>query len=90
MAKIQRPIILIRDAFKKLNFDPEKKRVPKRALLRFISFVEDLDDPRLQSITSYPLTDILFIAFLAILAGCSNWVDIGIFADLKKGISKSS
>ena len=84
MAKIQRPIILIRNAFKKLEFNPEKKRIPKRALLRFISFIEDLEDPRLESITSYPLTHILFIAFLAIVAGCSNWTDISLFADLKK------
>ena len=84
MAKLQRPIILIRDAFKRLNFDPEKKRIPKRALLRFISFIEDLDDPRLERNTSYPLNHILFIAFLAVLSGCSNWTEMGLYADLKK------
>jgi predicted transposase YbfD/YdcC len=83
MAKIQRPILLIRDVFKKLNFHPEDKRIPKRALLRFVHFVEELNDPRLEGLVSYPLTHILFISFLAVLSGASTWVDIGIFAERK-------
>jgi len=84
MAQIQKPIILIRDAFKELNFDPEKKRIPKRALLRFISFIDDLPDPRLQRKIEYPLTNILFIAFLAVLAGATGWTDMSLFAKHQK------
>ena len=84
MSKIQKPIIIIREVFKRLNFNPEKKRIPKRALLRFIHFIDDLDDPRLENNISYPLTHILFIAFLAILAGCTGWTEMSVFADLKK------
>jgi len=50
MSKIQKPIIMIRDAFAKLKFNPETKRIPKRALLRFIHFIEDIDDSRLDMI----------------------------------------
>jgi len=84
MSKIEKPIIMIRDALTELKFNPETKRVPKRALLRFIHFIENIEDPRLERIVSYPLTHVLFIAFLAVLTGCTTWTDISLFADLKK------
>jgi len=75
---------MIRDAFKKLGFDPEKKRIPKCALRRFIHFIENLKDPRLKDATRYPLTHILFIGFLAVLSGGGGWTDMALYADLKK------
>ena len=64
---------------------------------RFIRIFKEIDDARIQSMTEYPLHEILLVAFLAVLANASGWNEIerfGIsnqkwlrkFLELKNGI----
>ena len=56
----------------------------KKVIKRFIFFMKDVYDPRKAGMISYPLSEILVIAFLSVLAGFSEWQDIELFGNAKK------
>lgn len=80
MAKIDRPIVVIREIFKKIKFEPQKDHIPKKALKRFVHFIEEVNDPRREGMLSYPLEYILICTFLAVLVGADTWTEISGFA----------
>jgi predicted transposase YbfD/YdcC len=49
----------------------------------FLSFFNDLNDPRQLSKVNYPLDEILLLCLLAVLAGAETFVDIALFGDKK-------
>lgn len=63
--------------------------VPEEVIPVFISFFNSLTDRRFEPLVLHKLTDIIGIAFFAIISGCNNWHEIEIFGeyhidDLKK------
>ena len=86
--KIVRPILIIRDAFKNLDLDFEKIRFPRKALKRFIEFIEEVTDTRVKGMIKYTLSYIVLLAFLAVCANSSTWVDIEEFGKQKRKMLK--
>jgi predicted transposase YbfD/YdcC len=82
--KFARPMVIIRDTFKKLDLKLESSCFPKKVLRRFVHFVEQVDDVRLAGLISYSLPTLITIAFLAVLAGANDWVEIASFAQEKR------
>ncbi len=63
--------------------------VPEEIIPLFISFFDSLSDIRFQPLVLHKLSDIIAIAFFAIISGCDSWEEIEEFAcyhqeDLKK------
>jgi predicted transposase YbfD/YdcC len=52
---------------------------PKKTMKRFIRLIESVTDKRLEGMIQYPLSEIIVIAFLAVLGNASNWIDIEAF-----------
>ena len=52
---------------------------PKKTMKRFIRLIESVTDKRLEGMIQYPLSEIMVIAFLAVLGNASNWIDIEAF-----------
>jgi predicted transposase YbfD/YdcC len=80
MSKIVKPILLLRETITSLELDFETYKPPKRTIRRLIYFLNNVNDTRLSGLISYRLTDILVIAFLAVLAGAETWLEIASFA----------
>src|SRR5215469_16479738 len=51
--------------------------------LVFLSFFEDLTDPRQTGKVIYPLQDVLLLCLLAVLAGAQSFVEIALFCEKK-------
>lgn len=51
---------------------------------RFLRVFSSVADRRVDSMTDYPLTEILLITFLAVLANASTWTGIARFGEEKK------
>jgi len=82
--KIPTPIIKIREVIKKISFDARIGKVPKLVLMRIVTCMEDVGDSRAPGMIDYPLSYILLLAFLSVLAGAETWVDMQIFAESYK------
>ena len=54
-----------------------------REALVFLRFSEDLPDGRQPGKVRYPLTEVLLLCLLAVLAGAETFVDIALFGDKK-------
>lgn len=50
----------------------------------FLSYFNDLKDPRQQGKVAYPLDEILLLCLLAVLAGAETFVDIALFGATKR------
>ena len=56
----------------------------KRAIRRFLRLFKQIDDTRMAGMISYPLPEVILIAFLAILANASTWAEIERFGKAKE------
>jgi len=79
MAKINHFLLEYSDAIKIIDMKVPGK-MPKVVIKRFIKLFDSVDDSRVKGMIEYPLSEILLIAFMAVLAGASSWVDIERFA----------
>ena len=57
---------------------------PKSAIRRFLRLFKQIDDTRIAGMISYPLPEVILIAFLAILANASTWAEIERFGKAKE------
>ena len=83
MAKINNFILEYRECLASCGMTPGS-RPPKAVLRRFVRLFCKVEDSRFDSMVSYPLTEILLITFLAVLANSSTWTEIAYFGESKK------
>lgn len=58
---------------------------PQKAVIRrFVRVFSSVEDRRIDSMTDYPLIEIHFVTFLAVLANASTWTEIVQFGEEKK------
>jgi hypothetical protein len=84
MATIAKPIFMIRDVIKDIQFDAIDEKIPQVVLKRFLHCVENVTDTRLDRMVSYPLQYILLLSFLAVMAGAEGWAKIAGFSEVYK------
>ena len=79
-----RGIAKIREVMKDLKHDVREGKMPKIVFKRIVSCMEEVGDSRVQGMIAYPLSYILLLAFLAVLAGANGWEDMHEFASTYK------
>ena len=86
MAKLCRPILEYKDKIVNSGIDVEngEYKIPKATVKRFIFFMRRVSDTRVAGMIDYPLSEVLVIAFLAVLAGASGWGGIETFGKAKE------
>jgi predicted transposase YbfD/YdcC len=82
MAKICKPIAEYKDVITATGITLDNYKPPKKTIQRFIRLAKSIDDNRIKGMTSYPLHEVILIAFLAILSGAQTWSDISLFGEL--------
>lgn len=83
MANINHVIMEYADVFSQAGI-PANTKPPKAVIRRFVRVFSSVEDRRVDSMTDYPLTEILLITFLAVLANASTWTEIAQFGEEKK------
>lgn len=83
MAKINNTILEYREFLSRSGISLSS-RPPKAVLRRFVRLFCKVSDARIDSMTDYPLVEILLITFLAVLANASTWTEIACFGEAKK------
>lgn len=83
MAKINHTILEYRECLAATGISPGF-HPPKVVLRRFVRLFRDVTDARIDGMIDYPLTEILLITFLAVLANASTWTEIAYFGESKK------
>lgn len=83
MAKINQVILEYKETITLSGISPDSKP-PKAVLRRFVRLFRSVEDSRKDSMTDYPLEEILLITFLAVLANASTWTEISMFGQSKK------
>jgi len=76
MAKMNRFIFEYKECIKNIGITPNDALPSKAVIRRFVRLFKDVDDSRLKGMIDYPLSEILLIAFLAILGNASKWAEI--------------
>lgn len=76
MAKMNRFIFEYKDCIKRTGITPSNSNPSKVVIRRFVRLFKEVDDARIPAMIDYPLSEILVIAFLAILGDASQWVEI--------------
>ena len=83
--KVPQAILFIKEFMRGLSLGlPEGVGVPKKPVRKLVQFFQTVKDVRVQKKISYPLYEILMVAFLAVLAGATTFVDMAEFGNLKK------
>ena len=69
----------------KLDISEEEfENISNDNIERFLESLSNVSDKRNMSYITYPIQEILFISFFAVLANANNWIEIGNFAIRKK------
>ena len=69
----------------KLDISEEEfENISNDNIERFLESLSNVSDKRNMSYIIYPIQEILFISFFAVLANANNWIEIGNFAIRKK------
>lgn len=84
MAKINKFIASYADAVADLEISSDATIPPKAVIRRFVRVFKNIDDSRCESMISYPLIEIILIAFLAVLGNASTWVEMEEFGHAKE------
>ena len=84
MAKINKFIASYADAVADLEISSDATVPPKAVIYRFVRVFKQVDDARCEGMISYPLVEIILIAFLAILGNASTWMEIEEFGRAKE------
>ena len=83
MANINHVIMEYADVLSQTGI-PADTRPPKAVIRRFVRAFSGVEDRRVDSMTDYPLTEVLLITFLAVLANASTWTEIAQFGEEKE------
>ena len=92
MARTSSMFVIIKEAIGEMklnkdetNFSEETlSEIPDRVITKLISNLNNLSDERHKAYVKYPVQEIMFISFFAVLANANNWIEIGNFAKRKK------
>ena len=84
MAKLCRPILEYKEIIKSTGITPDDYSPPKKTIQRFLRLFKQISDQRVEGMIDYPLSEIILIAFLAILSNASTWFDIEDFGRSKE------
>lgn len=83
-SKIIKPIALFKDMLAQIGITFNEENVPKKPIKRLLKLFGTIDDVRLADRISYPLCEILMVAFFAILSGASTWTELEAFGKVKR------
>lgn len=83
MAKLCKPILEYKEIIKSTGITPDDYSPPKKTIQRFLRLFKQISDQRVEGMVDYPLSEVILIAFLAILGNASTWVEIEIFGNEK-------
>lgn len=72
------------DAIRSCGLEADNCQPTKQTIRRFLRLFKKIDDVRIQNMTSYPVEEIVLIAFLAVLANASSWYELNRFGEAKK------
>ncbi len=78
MAKINNVILEYKTIISQTGI-PADTKPPKSVIRRFVKIFDSVQDARIESMTDYPLVEILLVTFLAVLANASTWAEIAQF-----------
>jgi len=84
LAKTENTILMFKEIVNEHKITLSAKGIPKKPIRKLIRFFRSVEDARLQGKVSYPLHEILMVAFLAVLAGAGTIVDIETFGQDKE------
>ena len=84
MAKLCKPILEYKDIIKSTGITPDDYSPAKKTIQRFLRLFKQISDKRVQGMIDYPLSEVILIAFLAILANASLWSEIEAFGNKKE------
>jgi predicted transposase YbfD/YdcC len=84
MAKICKPILEFKEIIKSTGITPDDYSPPKKTIQRFLRLFKQISDQRVEGMIDYPLSEVILIAFLAILANSSTWFEIERFGIRKE------
>ena len=77
MAKISNTLIEFADVIKENGIECNESLAPSNRLVkRFIRLAKQVPDSRMQGMISYPLKEILLVAFFAVLSGAEQWTQL--------------
>ena len=80
MSRVSSDIRKIQEKFKEADIPMgETVRPTKSMMYQFLKLYSNVDDSRSQGMISYPLAEIILAAFLAVLGGADDWVEIAGF-----------
>lgn len=84
MAKLCRPILEYKEIIKSAGITPDDYSPPKKTIQRFLRLFREISDQRVEGMIDYPLSEVILIAFLAILCNASTWLEIEEFGNEKE------
>lgn len=84
MAKLCKPILEYKEIIKSTGIALDDYSPPKKTIQRFVRLFKQINDQRVAGMIDYPLSEIILIAFLAILANSSTWFEIERFGRKKE------
>jgi predicted transposase YbfD/YdcC len=82
MAKVENTILLFQEMVKDYQITLPSQGVPKKPIQKLVRFFQTIEDARLQGMVSYPLHEILMVAFLAVMAGAGTVYDVALFGSV--------
>jgi len=82
--KIDQTIVVFKEIVKKYKISLPNTGAPKKPILKLFQLFQEVGDVRIQGKVTYPLHEILMVAFLAVIAGADSFVGIADFAMEKK------
>jgi predicted transposase YbfD/YdcC len=90
LAKIENTILLFKEMVSEFNITLPNEGVPKKPIRKLIRFFQTIEDARAQGMVSYPLHEILMVAFLAVMAGAGTMLDIAMFGSVNEAWLKKN
>jgi predicted transposase YbfD/YdcC len=82
MAKVENTILMFKEIVAQHQITLPDKGIPRKPIRKLIRFFQTVEDARLQGMVSYPLHEILMVAFLAVMAGAGTMLDIAMFGSV--------
>lgn len=84
MAKTNRFIVEYKDCIRSTSIQTSDNNPPELVIRRSLRLFKEIEDDRVQGMIDYPLSEILLIAFHAILGNTSKWDEIEDFGNAHK------
>ena len=89
MARVCKTLAAYREIVKSSGIPSIEESVSRTKLIGIVHLFEQVSDARCSGMIHYPLSEILMIAFLAILANADTWVEIANFGKAKEAWLKT-